>query len=117
MTLLCWIIILVSDRRVSYRLTTDFVFGSADEQKRHLNEVMKDISPEGGVASELQHAAERARGNIVIDEWSCALNGPALNGLKDPDAGRASFCDTQAQLYANLTAGWSFWSEFFAWQG
>lgn len=72
---------------------------------------MADILAGGGINSELHDAADKARGNIVVDEWSCALTGPALAGVTDTDAGRASFCTTQADLYANVTAGWSFWSE------
>lgn len=89
----------------------DFVFGSEEDQKRHLDEIMGDLQPDGGFNNELQQAAEQTRGNIVIDEWSCALTGGALSGMEDQDAGRAEFCQAQAQLYADWTAGWSFWSE------
>ncbi|KAI9634189.1 glycoside hydrolase [Dioszegia hungarica] len=87
-----------------------FVFGSEEDQKRHLDEIMGDLQPDGGFNNELQQAAEQTRGNIVIDEWSCALTGGALSGMEDQDAGRAEFCQAQAQLYADWTAGWSFWS-------
>lgn len=78
-----------------------------------MSAILTDIAPEGGISSELIDAATKARGNIVVDEWSCALTGHALDGLEDKDAGRAKFCTEQLELYTNVTAGWSFWSKSY----
>lgn len=87
------------------------MFGSDEEQKRPVHSLMADIVANGSFFAELQSAAEQTRGNLVIDEWSCALTGSALAGATDANAERVKFCSTQADLYANSTAGWSFWSE------
>nr|GAT47207.1 glycoside hydrolase [Mycena chlorophos] len=50
------------------------------------------------------------RGNLVIDEWSCALTPRSLSYESDPQAARKTFCETQQAVYQNTSAGWSFWS-------
>lgn len=47
----------------------------------------------------------------MIDEFSCALSGDALNGSSDAVADRRKFCTGQMESYVNATAGYSFWSE------
>ncbi|KAG8718237.1 Glucan 1,3-beta-glucosidase 3 [Ceratobasidium sp. 394] len=63
-----------------------------------------------GIKSALASASERARHNLVIDEWSCALTSQSLSSEEKPLAARKSFCTSQANVYLRETAGWSFWS-------
>ncbi|KAG9073984.1 Glucan 1,3-beta-glucosidase 3, partial [Ceratobasidium sp. 370] len=63
-----------------------------------------------GIKSALASASERARHNLVIDEWSCALTPQSLSSEKKQLAARKSFCTGQANVYLRETAGWSFWS-------
>ncbi|QRV93739.1 Cellulase (glycosyl hydrolase family 5 protein) [Ceratobasidium sp. AG-Ba] len=66
-----------------------------------------------GISSALAGAFKRARGNLVVDEWSCALTAESLSSLSSESkqlAARKSFCTSQANVYLRETAGWSFWS-------
>ena len=66
------------------------------------------------IADTLQTASSRQRRNLVIDEFSCALTGDSLKDEADPDQARMEFCTGQAEVYANTTAGWSFWGKLTA---
>ncbi|QRV79062.1 Cellulase (glycosyl hydrolase family 5 protein) [Ceratobasidium sp. AG-Ba] len=66
-----------------------------------------------GISDALASASKRARGNLVVDEWSCALTAESLSSLPSESkqlAARKSFCTSQANVYLRETAGWSFWS-------
>ncbi|KAF8894654.1 glycoside hydrolase superfamily [Infundibulicybe gibba] len=63
------------------------------------------------VADELSGAATRARGNLVVDEWSCALTPQSMESAgPNGSEARRNFCTAQVEVYTNTTAGWSFWS-------
>ncbi|KAG8744504.1 Glucan 1,3-beta-glucosidase 3 [Ceratobasidium sp. 414] len=84
-----------------------FVFTPSDAStsaKDHTSNV------NAGINSALASASERARHNLVIDEWSCALTPQSLSSEKKQLAARKSFCTSQANIYLRETAGWSFWS-------
>ncbi|CAE6420974.1 unnamed protein product [Rhizoctonia solani] len=87
-----------------------FVFTPEDSSKPvddHISNVNSSIM------SSLAAASKRARHNLVIDEWSCALSPDSLSKLPDEatrQAARKAFCGAQSSAYLRTTAGWSFWS-------
>ncbi|KAJ7685071.1 glycoside hydrolase [Mycena polygramma] len=84
-----------------------FVFTAQDEKKsasQHTKEIQTTVSDSLAMASANQ------RGNLVIDEWSCALTPTSLSAESDQIAARHDFCNVQLQVYWNTTAGWSFWT-------
>lgn len=83
-----------------------FVFTPADESEpasQHTSDV------KGSIAGDLWAAGSKERENLVIGEWSCALTGQSLSTQSDPDEATKQFCTTQMGVYANTSAGWSFW--------
>ncbi|KIJ59197.1 glycoside hydrolase family 5 protein [Hydnomerulius pinastri MD-312] len=83
-----------------------FVFTPQDDSEpaaQHTGDV------EGPIAAELSEAALKNRGNLVIDEWSCALTDKSLSTQRNPKEARKEFCTGQMNVYANTSAGWGFW--------
>lgn len=85
-----------------------FVFTPSDEQEPATAHI-KDIK--GSVTDTLVSASDHQRRNLVVDEFSCALTADSLAHESDPDGARRAFCTGQLGVYANATAGWSFWCE------
>lgn len=86
-----------------------FVFSSGDQSEpasQHTNDL------EGPISSDLGAADSKERDNLVISEWSCALTAQSMSTQADPDVARRQFCTTQMDVYANTSAGWSFWCTF-----
>ncbi|KAH7915012.1 glycoside hydrolase superfamily [Hygrophoropsis aurantiaca] len=84
-----------------------FVFTPSDDSEpasQHKGDV------DGPIASSLLAASNKARRNLVIDEWSCALTDKSLSTQKDPARARKDFCMGQMDVYANISAGWGFWA-------
>jgi glucan 1,3-beta-glucosidase len=86
-----------------------FVFTPADANEPASSHTT-DI--EGSIADSLRQASDQARRNVVVDEFSCALTDESLQGETDSDQARQDFCTGQVEIYANTTAGWSFWGKF-----
>lgn len=86
-----------------------FVFTPQDDSEP-ANQHTGDV--EGPIAGELGAASSEERGNLVIDEWSCALTDESLSTQKDPTGARRQFCTGQMNVYANVSAGWGFWCEW-----
>lgn len=83
-----------------------FVFtpsDSAESATRHTVDIA------GSIADSLYTASERQRRNIVVDEFSCALSPDSLAHEIDPKEAQRLFCTGQMEMYANHSAGWSFW--------
>lgn len=85
-----------------------FVFTPSDDEEP-TSEHTSDI--ESQVEGSLTQASAQQRRNLVIDEWSCALTTDSLAHESNPVAARKDFCTGQMGVYANATAGWSFWCE------
>lgn len=83
-----------------------FVFTTEDDEESASNHT-SDI--EGGLADSLRAASDAQRRNLVVDEFSCALSDDSLKNETDPEQARRDFCTGQLDVYANTTAGWSFW--------
>ncbi|KAL5533128.1 EXG3_2 [Sanghuangporus sanghuang] len=84
-----------------------FVFGSGDASRSADADTQ---IVQSSIADQLSSASDKARRNLIIGEWSCALVEAALSGEKDPMQARQQFCQGQEQAYANTTGGWHFWS-------
>lgn len=83
-----------------------FVFTPSDASEPgsgHTQDVKSSVSDSLTVAS------TRARRNLIIGEWSCALTPQSLANDPDRDATTKNFCSTQLDVYSNVTAGWAFW--------
>ncbi|KAI5124592.1 hypothetical protein M0805_003109 [Coniferiporia weirii] len=65
---------------------------------------------QGTMNDQLSSASGKQRRNLVIGEWSGALVSSSLANETNPLLARQQFCQGQAQVYANTTAGWHFWS-------
>ena len=65
--------------------------------KGHVQESMSDMS-------------STARGNMIVGEWSCALNPNSLRSSKNQKKAMSEFCKAQTDTYLNATAGVIFWS-------
>ena len=83
-----------------------FVFTPSDANEPALDH-LSDI--QGGIRYSFQQASYQERRNLVVDEFSCALTDNSLQNEPDPDQARQDFCTGQVEIYANVTAGWSFW--------
>ncbi|KDN38614.1 hypothetical protein RSAG8_09401, partial [Rhizoctonia solani AG-8 WAC10335] len=87
-----------------------FVF-TPDDSSKPVGDHISNVN--SSIMSSLAAAAKRARHNLVIDEWSCALSPGSLSKLPDgatEQAARKAFCSAQSSAYLRTTAGWSFWS-------
>ncbi|KAJ3519539.1 hypothetical protein NM688_g9287 [Phlebia brevispora] len=85
-----------------------FVFTPQDDAES-ASDHTADI--DGGIQASLASASQQARGNLVIDEFSCALTDQSLQNESNPVQARQDFCTAQVDVYANTSAGWSFWGE------
>ncbi|KZT44036.1 glycoside hydrolase [Sistotremastrum suecicum HHB10207 ss-3] len=84
-----------------------FVYTSADNAESaegHTDDVQTSV------AQSLENTSRNQRGNLVVDEWSCALTPNSLSQEQNPDQAMSQFCQAQLGVYSNVTAGWSFWS-------
>ncbi|PWN20541.1 glycoside hydrolase [Microstroma glucosiphilum] len=84
-----------------------FVFSSADKALS-VNAHIANI--EGSYTKTLSAARTKARGNLVIGEWSCSLDSGSLTGVSDVTTATSDFCRAQLAAYTNTTAGMHFWS-------
>jgi glucan 1,3-beta-glucosidase len=83
-----------------------FVFTASDDEKpasQHTGDI------QGPISATLDRASNKQHGNLVIDEWSCALTPKSIANESDPLQARKDFCTSQMDVYSNTTAGWSFW--------
>lgn len=83
-----------------------FVF-SAEDQKESGSQHTRDV--EGAIAKSLLDVSHKVHRNLVVDEWSCALTPQSLESDGNATEVRKQFCTDQMGVYANTTAGWSFW--------
>jgi glucan 1,3-beta-glucosidase len=86
-----------------------FVFTPSDQAESaqgHTHDVNTTIF------SNLEDTANLERGNLVIDEWSCALTDQSLSQESDPQDAQRDFCTEQMDVYASSSAGWAFWSYY-----
>ncbi|KAJ6596777.1 glycoside hydrolase superfamily [Mycena vulgaris] len=84
-----------------------FVFTPQDESKsasQHTHEIETSLS------DSLATTSVKQRGNLVVDEWSCALTPQSLSNEPDEAVARQNFCTAQLDAYSTTTAGWSFWT-------
>ncbi|KAL4253866.1 glycosyl hydrolase 5 (cellulase A) family protein [Abortiporus biennis] len=82
-----------------------FVFTDQDMNESatdHTNDI------EGGISQSLVSASAAQHRNLVVDEWSCALTDQSLKN--QPNGAQFDFCKAQMDVYANSSAGWSFWA-------
>jgi hypothetical protein len=86
-----------------------FVYTASDEAEP-ASQHTADI--ETAVAESLSNASAQQHRNLVVGEWSCALTPKSLSQEADPVKSRKEFCTGQMEVYANTSAGWSFWCKF-----
>ncbi|KAJ7156091.1 glycoside hydrolase [Mycena crocata] len=84
-----------------------FVFNQQDSLTP-ASELTKKI--ETSISDSLATASVNQRGNLVVDEWSCALTPKSLSNEPDEATARQNFCTAQMEVYSTTTAGWSFWA-------
>jgi hypothetical protein len=86
-----------------------FVFTPSDDSEsasRHTNDI------HGYISANMDRASKKQHGNLVIDEWSCALTPNSIANESNPIQARKDFCTGQMDVYSNTTAGWSFWCKW-----
>jgi glucan 1,3-beta-glucosidase len=86
-----------------------FVYTASDEAEP-ASQHTADI--ETAVTESLSNASAQQHRNLVVGEWSCALTPKSLSQDADPEKSRKEFCTGQMEVYANTTAGWSFWCKY-----
>ena len=88
-----------------------FVFTDSDRMEK-ASQHTADVR--GGIAEALGQVSDKQHRNLVIDEWSCALDWKSLQNetMDDVEQDRKDFCTTQLNVYTNTTAGWGFWCKF-----
>ena len=89
-----------------------FVFTDSDRMEK-ASQHTADVR--GGIALALGQVSDKQHRNLVIDEWSCALDWNSLQNEKSDDIerDRKDFCMAQLYVYTNTTAGWGFWCKFY----
>ncbi|EPQ28427.1 uncharacterized protein PFL1_04253 [Pseudozyma flocculosa PF-1] len=94
----------VSDHH-SYYVYTDSDQGTSAQG--HISQL------DGEITGEFEAASAKARRNLIVGEWSCALADSSLKGIKgaDRDAAQRDFCEAQRNVWETTTAGWTFWSK------
>lgn len=80
------------------------------EQDRDMSASKHTSHIEGEVQKSMSKLADTARGNMVVGEWSCALNPNSLKNSNNKRAAATEFCQAQTSTYLNATAGVIFWS-------
>ena len=89
-----------------------FVFTDSDRMEK-ASQHTADVR--GGIADAFGQVSDKQHRNLVIGEWSCALDWNSLrNETSDNvERDRKDFCMAQLDVNTNTTAGWSFWCKFF----
>ena len=89
-----------------------FVFTDSDRMEK-ASQHTADVR--GGIAEAFSQVSDKQHRNLVIDEWSCALDWKSLQNepSDDVEQDRNDFCMAQLDVYTNTTAGWGFWCKFF----
>lgn len=62
------------------------------------------------ISSSISSNAQTARGNLVTDEWSCALADSSTQGVSNLDSATQAYCQGQEKVYRDGGAGYAFWS-------
>lgn len=62
------------------------------------------------ISSSISRNAKIARGNLVTDEWGCALAESSTQGVSNLDSATQAYCQGQEKVYRNAAAGYAFWS-------
>lgn len=86
-----------------------FVYTASDEAESatsHAHDVNTTIFAQLNITSLSE------RGNLVVDEWSCALTSKSLSEVSNPSSAQQDFCTGQMDVYAETGAGWAFWSYY-----
>lgn len=84
-----------------------FVYTQQDKDmdaKSHTSQIKKQV------LGALKHQSGKARGKMVVGEWSCALNSKSLSNAHNKHKATSSFCQAQTNTYRKATAGVMFWS-------
>lgn len=84
-----------------------FVYTSSDTS---MSAAAHTSQIEGSLQTKFAKQSTIGRRNMIIGEWSCALAPSSLSGSSNPDAAEATYCAAQMNMYANTTAGYSYWS-------
>ena len=89
-----------------------FVFTDSDRMEKASQHT---VDVRGGIADSFGQVSDKQHRNLLIGEWSCALDWNSLrNETSDNvERDRKDFCMAQLDVYTNTTAGWSFWCRFF----
>lgn len=84
-----------------------FVYTKQDQDmtaKKHTSQI------KGPIEKSMSGMSKTARGNMVVGEWSCALNPNSLRNSNNKRKSTSQFCRAQTDTYLNSTAGVMFWS-------
>ncbi|KAG9002723.1 Glucan 1,3-beta-glucosidase 3 [Tulasnella sp. 427] len=84
-----------------------FVFTDSD-RSRSVTSLTSMIKSD--ISSSISSNTETARGNLVTDEWGCALADSSTQDVSDLDKATQAYCQGQENVYRNAAAGYAFWS-------
>ncbi|WFD00467.1 hypothetical protein MYAM1_003216 [Malassezia yamatoensis] len=88
--------------------THSYYVYTKEDQAMTVSEHTSEIK--GQILTSMQGMAKTARGNMVVGEWSCALNPNSFRSSTQRRKSNAEFCQAQMDTYRNATAGALFWS-------
>lgn len=80
------------------------------KQDRDMTASKHTSQVKGHVQESMSDMSSTARGNMIVGEWSCALNPNSLRSSKNQKKAMSEFCKAQTDTYLNATAGVIFWS-------
>lgn len=84
-----------------------FVYTSSDTSMS-ANAHTKAIS--GSLLQTFTKNSATGRRNMIVGEWSCALNPGSLTSSSDKDTDQRNYCLAQQETYGNATAGYHYWA-------
>ncbi|KAG8895336.1 Glucan 1,3-beta-glucosidase 3 [Tulasnella sp. 403] len=83
-----------------------FVF-TPDDQSTPVQGLTSQINTD--VSNSIASASKTARGNLITDEWGCALADGSTK-VDNLDSATRDYCEAQLKAYTNHGAGHAFWS-------
>ncbi|KAI0264435.1 glycoside hydrolase [Gloeopeniophorella convolvens] len=84
---------------------------------QHAQALKDPVSGAASRFSQLASTLTEAGADLVVGEWSAALNPGSLQDVQDESAAKRSFVDAQLWLYDKFCAGWFWWTFKKQWGG
>lgn len=84
-----------------------YVYTSSDQAMSAQGHISK---LDGSIFKQFAQQSSVARRNLIVGEWSCALDWSSIQNSKNPTQDQTEFCQTQQDIWQTTGSGWTFWS-------